>query len=204
MQPEPPSRHIGFYQLFDALQQPGCPICRLAAWAIHRLLDSLFHGHVNDPGVREELRRAAGFCARHLGPALRAGNPLGGSIIYGDLARHVADHLDDRPPAGCPCCVSETTAAADAVATLLQHIAEEDVRAAYEAGDGLCLPHLRQAFRQGGSTCALLGQLEDAKLRRLAEECEAMVAKADYQHIGEEVGTERDAWKRAARKLAGD
>jgi hypothetical protein len=205
MEPEPPFRHIGFHQLFDAMRQPGCPICRVASWAIHRLLDSLFHGHVNDPGMREELRRATGFCARHLGSAFRAGNPLGGSIIYGDLARHVADHLDDKPPAACPCCVCQTTAAADAIATLLEHVQEEDVRATYQGGDGLCLPHLRQALsHRDAPGRLLLAQLERDKLNRLAEECETLVGKSDHEHIRDELGSERDAWKRTARKLSGD
>jgi len=164
----------------------------------------VFHGYVNDPGVRDELRRAAGFCQRHSEQVVRLGNPVGGSIIYADVLRHVADHLADSASATCPCCCAETTTASNAVATLLEHIEEEDVLAAYGGGQGLCLPHLRLALRQrGGQGRALLEEQERGKLQALADECEARVRKSDYQHIGTELGPERDAWKRAARKLAG-
>ena len=204
MEPERPSRHIGFYQLLDAMRQPGCPICRLAGWASHRWLESVFYGHVNDAGIREELRRAAGFCSGHTEQVLRLGNPLGGSIIYADVLRHVSDHLAQRPPAACPCCMTEATAVSNAVATLLEHIEEEDVRAAYEAGEGLCLPHLRLALAPRTSRGrGFLEEHERGRLRALAEECESLVGKSDYEHIGCELGPERNAWRRAAHKLAG-
>ena len=201
---DPPSRHLGFHRLLDALRLPGCPICRLVGSAGHRSLDTLFYGHVNDPGVREGLRQAEGFCARHVARALQAGNPLGGSIIYADVLRHVAGHLRRQPSGVCPCCATEATAATNAIVELVAHFEEEDVQAAYRAGNGLCLPHLRRALSQGdGRVCATLEQVEREKLQGLAQECDALVAKSDYHHIGEELGPERDAWKRAARKLAG-
>jgi hypothetical protein len=201
---DPPSRHLGFHQLLDAMRLADCPICRLAGWACHRSLDALFYGYVNDPHVREELRQAEGFCAKHVQQVLQAGSPVGGSIIYADVLRHVAGHLQRQPSGVCPGCASEATAASNAIADLVEHIGEEDVHAAYRAGDGLCLPHLRQALSQsGGRVRALLEEVEGEKLYGLAHECEALVAKSDYQHIGEELGRERDAWKRAARKLAG-
>jgi hypothetical protein len=182
----------------------GCPICRLAGWACHRSLDALFYGYVNDPHVREELRQAEGFCAKHVQQALQAGNPVGGSIIYADVLRHVAGHFKRQPSSVCPGCASEATAATNAIATLVEHMGEEDVQAAYRAGDGLCVPHLRQALTQCDSRVrATLEQVEREKLHGLAQECEALVAKSDYQHVGGELGPERDAWRRAACKLAG-
>jgi hypothetical protein len=204
MRSSPPHRHMEFHELIDAMRGTGCAICRLAAGARQRMLDALFCEQVNDARARERLRQAGGFCARHLGPVLHAGDPLGGSIVYADLLRHVVDSLGSRPSGTCPCCISEATCAANAVATLLRHIGEHDVQEAYEAGDGLCLPHLRQAMEQADSSAsALLRRLELRKLTALAEECEELVSKADYRRMSEDPGPERDAWKRAARKLAG-
>jgi hypothetical protein len=86
----------------------------------------------------------------------------------------------------------------------MQHIEAADVRAAYEASDGLCLPHLQQAIREHGSgRTELLVSLEREKMQALAAECAGFVAKADYRYQGEVTRGEGNAWKRSARKLGG-
>ncbi len=59
------SRTMSYYDLRDALGQPGCPVCRLTARDADRYLDGLLWEHVNDPGVRVQVREAQGFCRDH-------------------------------------------------------------------------------------------------------------------------------------------
>ena len=59
------NRTMSFYDLRDALVEPGCPICRLKARVAERYLDGLLWESVNDPGMRDQVRRSLGFCHEH-------------------------------------------------------------------------------------------------------------------------------------------
>jgi hypothetical protein len=78
-------RHLIYYEVREALAEDGCPVCRLATRAATRYLEMLLYESVNDPDVRERLRRSLGFCAPHAAEALEAGARLGLAIIYRDL-----------------------------------------------------------------------------------------------------------------------
>ena len=51
-----PDRDTLYYELQDALQAGGCPLCRLGGRAGIRYLDTLNYEGVNDPGLRRALR----------------------------------------------------------------------------------------------------------------------------------------------------
>ena len=90
------------YDLIEACQQRGCPICRLEQRAVERYLDSLFYESVNDPKLRERLRDSLGFCREHAWLAIdkRLGNALGFAIIYRDVINNVLRKLGNEnvPP----------------------------------------------------------------------------------------------------------
>lgn len=48
--------------LEEALQKPGCPICRLGDEAARRSVDGFLWENVNDPESRRPLQEAYGFC----------------------------------------------------------------------------------------------------------------------------------------------
>lgn len=188
----------------EALDQPGCPACRLADQAARDWLAALFHEHVTDPEVRNRLRQARGLCCEHARIALKLGDALGSSIIYADLLAAAACSLEGGSPERCPACAAGRDAAQRASSTLLCHLAEEDVLQAYRAADGLCLRHLGQAVaRSRGAAAERLAEIERERLVRLAAECAEFVSKSDYRRSPEPMGPEGDAWQRAARKLAG-
>ena len=199
-----PRRHLGFFALMEALQQPGCPACRLADRAGRRFLETLFDEQVTDPLTRARLRRARGFCRGHTEIVVGMGDALGSSIIYADLLAEVRQALRGGTSEQCPACQSGTDAAKRALSTLLGHLDEEDVLAAYRNGDGVCLEHLSQlTTEKNRSAASVLVEIERDRLQRLAAECEEFVAKSDYRRQGEALGPERNAWQRAARKLGG-
>jgi hypothetical protein len=80
---------MSFYDLRDALAQPGCPVCRLKADAVTRFLDSLLWESVNDPGRRREIRLARGFCPPHAWSLVRTSASLGAAIIARDVLQSV-------------------------------------------------------------------------------------------------------------------
>jgi len=58
-------KHTPYYELRDALAEPGCAICRLSLRAVQRSMDSLVYEYANDAEVQEGVRRARGFCNLH-------------------------------------------------------------------------------------------------------------------------------------------
>ncbi len=146
----PLSRHSHFYDLLDALAQPGCALCSLAARTRWRYLDSLAYENVNDPGVREKLRASLGFCNRHAWYFVeRVREVFGAAIIYRDVLHAVqrraaaASSPDPfAPTVPCLACVAERQATDDALQTLGEALAAPDFLTAFLASDGLCSPHL--------------------------------------------------------------
>ena len=85
---------MSFYDLHDALEQADCPVCRLTAVAAERYLKSLLWEHVNDPGVRDQVRRAQGFCREHAWALARPGAWLGVAILMRDVLQSVLSTMD--------------------------------------------------------------------------------------------------------------
>jgi len=207
-----PSRHMTYHDLSEALAQAGCAVCRLVATATDRYLRSLLHESVNDPGVRERLRASHGFCCEHSWQLQRRGDPLGISILWRDLLTQ-ASESGNGPQHGkgkgrtavCPACEIATEAERRYLGTLVEHLASGSLRGEYDTSPGLCLPHLRKAFRQGSAGArAFLLESEAAKLSGLSQELAEIIRKNDYRFREEPWGAERDAWIRATSKLAGE
>jgi len=79
------SRTSGYYEVREALGQPGCALCRLEAAAAERFLDGLLYTQVNDPALRDGIRRARGFCPEHTWQLVRPGASLGVAIVTNDV-----------------------------------------------------------------------------------------------------------------------
>lgn len=193
-----------FHRLMDALREGGCPMCRLAAEASQSRLRALFYELVNDLPTRERLRAGGAFCPQHTQQALRIGDPLGSSIIYGDLLRRAQDANPSEWRTSCLLCEHEAEVVRGMLKVLLEHIEEPDLCAVYQGSDGLCLPHLRQALARCRRPEAVrLAAMERDIMAGLVNQCDAFVAKSDYRHSKSLCPGEGDAWKRAARKLGG-
>jgi hypothetical protein len=60
------AEHVPYFKLREALESPGCAICRVAEEAVHAYQQkSLLHENVNDPGVRARIAQSGGFCHEH-------------------------------------------------------------------------------------------------------------------------------------------
>lgn len=219
------------HDLREALSQPGCPVCRLVERDTGRYLDNLLWENVNDPGMRREIRRALGFCREHSRMLVsRPGASLGLAIIArdvwaeiqhateavrlpapkarqtrtGDIATGLLARLN--PQGECPACVYARAMEDLYLDVLLERLLGEDgLLAAYQASEGLCLPHFRQALARvrDGAVYAALVESQRAIGQRLMAELDEFIRKNDYRFRDEPWGRERDAWLRALNALVG-
>lgn len=86
-------RGLAYYKLLEALKEPGCPICRLGRANVEAYLENLLYENVNDPGVRENILAARGFCSFHAYQLVKIGDALGLGIIYNDLVLYTIQQL---------------------------------------------------------------------------------------------------------------
>jgi hypothetical protein len=89
---------LSIVKLQEALEKPGCPICRLEHEAAVRSIDTFLWENTNDPALRKPINDAYGFCPQHTQmfvakEMMSSGPVLGVNIIYALLAKNVANDL---------------------------------------------------------------------------------------------------------------
>jgi hypothetical protein len=78
-------KSAGYYDLRQALTEPGCALCRLLARVADNYIDGVLWELVNDPDIRRELNQARGYCQRHAWLLVRHGASLGAAILMQDV-----------------------------------------------------------------------------------------------------------------------
>jgi hypothetical protein len=91
------SQSYSYYEMIDACQEPGCPLCRLGQASANRHLTSLIYDSVNDISLRATLRESLGYCKEHAWLLPNAGDsaPLGIAVIHRDLLNTIHKRLSD-------------------------------------------------------------------------------------------------------------
>src|ERR1700694_2881225 len=147
------------FEVREALDQAGCPVCRLAVRSVDRWLASLAYDQINDVALRTQLRAARGFCNAHAHRWQReVHSVLGTAILFQDLltASLREDNGDRGPRWGtrgranreCLACRTQKKAEERYLAALLATAAAEPQ--ALAASEGVCVRHMRAAQRRGG------------------------------------------------------
>jgi Family of unknown function (DUF6062) len=91
-----PEKSFTYFALLEALEKPGCPVCRCMADYSRRYLAAFFYEQVNDVGIRRKLRHSRGFCNWHAWQAREVtSNALGVAILAHDLITEEIARLDD-------------------------------------------------------------------------------------------------------------
>ena len=226
-------RTMGFYDLRDAMAQPGCPVCRLKADAVDRFIDTLLWENVNDPGARRDIRQARGFCHQHAWELIQGGASSGSVIILRDVVQHVLAVLENArlepampvpffrrtqpaaaaemaaelaPQVPCPVCARAEMAESISITTLIEGLpGESGLLEAYRASEGLCLPHLRRALStaRDPAVAAALVETQIAIWRRLEAHLSEIIRKLDYRFREEPRGEEVGAAVRAVAAMSG-
>jgi hypothetical protein len=89
---------LSIVKLQEALEKPGCPVCRLEHEAAIHSIDNFLWENTNDPALRKPINDAYGFCPQHTQmfvakEMMSSGPVLGVNIIYALLAKNVAHDL---------------------------------------------------------------------------------------------------------------
>ncbi len=144
-----PQKFTTFFNLLDALREPGCALCRLVEKGTRQHFDSMLYEYVNDPKTRAALAASQGFCREHARVLLSFGDALGTALLHQGLLRMLAE--PDRAPKGhisvpsasCPACDYAKDLLERYGSTLLDFLGEQEILEALEHPGVLCLPHLR-------------------------------------------------------------
>lgn len=143
---------LTLYTAWDLLTAPGCPVCRYAGEAADRYLAWFaVEGHADAVTVTR-LCTSLGMCPRHTRGLMRQPGAAGRlTALYRYLTREARDRLSGPTAriAGCPACEHDDGAAGRALETLLDGLADGQVRDRYRELGGMCLAHLRAASARG-------------------------------------------------------
>jgi hypothetical protein len=87
-----------YFELIEAMQQPGCPVCRRVDVSVRQYVDVFFYENITNVERRGEIRAARGYCSVH--GAMLAGHSrmLGTAIIQHDVLNDVLRGIDKVLP----------------------------------------------------------------------------------------------------------
>ncbi len=212
----PADHHIGFFKLLEFMEQPGCPVCRMAQAEIIREMEHFLYESVNDPELRRRMRADGGLCPAHGELLAEKSDALAGSILVGDWLAAALDRLKESGKAGtgaagrsaAPChfCRLGRAAQRRIILQLADNLADDQLQARWSGPVLLCVTHLqtlayltrhRTIFQQ------VFALHVERKYQHLLEQMALTVAKHDYQRTGEPLGEERNAWRTALTTLCG-
>ncbi len=199
-------KHLPFFAVIDAAKLPGCMLCRLVSEATRQHLEHLLYENVNDAGVRAQWRRARGFCHRHAWMLADSQDALGIAVLYLDLVESCGESvLSEKAGSPCTICDAEALALQGHLGTIEQYCDDAELRAAIDASDGLCGPHLRavlQRVRHAGMKRAFVRASETA-VQRLGGELRRLIESFDYRRSPPDDERIRLAWRRAIEMVVG-
>ncbi len=219
MSPAAPRDSTAF-EVREALELAGCPVCRLAVRSVGRWLTSVAYDQINDIQLRNELRTARGFCNVHAHRWLReVHSVLGTAIVYQDLLTASLRELDGEnvergslwrailgsqttESRDCPACREQTQAEQRYLTALLATVAADEQ--ALTGSEGVCLRHIRAAQRRGGAGAERVVHQTRSAIERLLAELAEVIRKEDYRFRHEpRTDAERTAPSRAVARVAG-
>ena len=223
-------KHLNYFNLLDALKE-GCPICYLVRASTHKFMENLLYEHVNDPGMRKNLRSSLGFCNKHSWELQKFGDSLAFSIIYEDLIAIVAHRLEKSSKSfksvralfaellqekerhyfkkrknACPVCKVAAETERNYISEFIDYFNEPELHNIFKDSFGLCLPHLLQVLEKCKNEKLFnsIKSIELEKLSILIKELKEFQRKCDYRFSKEGYGKEKDSWIRAVEKMIGE
>ena len=144
----------------------------------------------------------------HIGPTAPQRTRILSRLRSNRLQAASINELQDAlaPKGTCPACIQREELERIFCPALGANLADEPLANALQAGDGLCLPHLRRVaseLRDEDGWRILLGSTR-AHLESLQSELAEFIRKNDYRFRSESIGPERDAWKRSVHIVTGE
>jgi len=142
-------KHINFFGLQKAAEQPGCPLCRIVNDRAEWYIDNLLFEHVSDRGFRALHRAAGGFCPFHSRNLVSFRDGLAVAILGRDILEDRITSFEKKkiwqPKGRCPICLERERIEEEYLSFLAScggdSAEEKELCAAIMASEGLCAPH---------------------------------------------------------------
>ena len=195
-----------FDLLSDSIAYEECPICNATEKEVKRHIDMLLYESVNDVGVRQDIRKALGFCNRHMDLLLSYNDILGDALIAQDLVKEVlTKDFNVKKNGLCPICIFENNIEKLFEDTFINALKEKSFREKLsEKRSILCLNHFRKIYNKlNGEAKEFLYATEKKNLSHLKDELDEEVEHFDYTNKGKKWKDEKNAHTRAFRFLLG-
>jgi hypothetical protein len=207
-------RHINFFELQKACEKPGCPLCRIVADRAERYIDNTLFEHVSDRGFRARYRAAGGFCNFHARNLESFRDGLAVAILGRDILEDQLAAFKKQKPrkitGRCPVCEERDRIEDEYLSFLMgtggDSPEEAELRTAFTASPGLCVPHYGQLLQQGGRLPSWLREFHEARfedlLRRAGQfiELSAYGRQDEFSRLSPE---DQVIWKDLAALLRG-
>lgn len=198
-------RHSAFFNLKEALERPGCPVCKLQAYWTEKQIETILYESVNDKFFRSRLAKTEGFCATHAWRIADFNSSLGSAILFRDRLDRLTQRLETkkikRMKGLQPCllCQNEAEAEKRYLQVLAGAFADPAFQEQFAASSGLCFPHLEAVLPMlSSSRRSELLSIQREKYSRLSQELEAYIAKFDYRSQDRNCSEEeKNRWKEA-------
>ncbi|CAI1493778.1 conserved protein of unknown function [Thermococcus nautili] len=195
-------------ELLRAMEEPGCPVCRLVEKFEDEEIETILYEHPNDPAVRRAFRRSGGLCRRHAWKVLRLAlsNPLlgphGVSVIYEDVLESYLRGENETEE----CLLCRLTAEKERI--LIESLADRlpNLIEAYENSPAiLCRRHYGEVLREitDESLRKRFSEVQKRKLEGLRKRLEGLIKSFDYRAGRKPTEAERKAILEAVEFLAG-
>jgi hypothetical protein len=217
-------KHTAYYNLLEALPEPGCVVCRLGRAVEVKYIKDVLYSKTTAIETRAEWRDARGLCLPHARQLDQIGHALGVSLFYQDILLTLRDLLQApsrqqavgrrgkkmllkalSPQIECPACAYRASLEAVYIEVWLDHILEPAFLEAVRTAAPLCLAHLQEAILKVADSerFETLREAQVAHWEALIAELGEFVRKNDYRFQHEPVGREGSAWLRAVKAIAG-
>jgi hypothetical protein len=213
------NKHINFFEMQKAAEQPGCPLCRIVNDRADRYIDNMLFEHIANREFRALHRAAGGFCPYHSRNLVSFRDGLAVAILSHDiLVDRICAFLRRRkwaPRGKCPICIEKNKIEEEYLSFLSSSRGaseeERELRDIFTASAGLCAPHYSALlFSPKGWPRILPGwlkQFHEKKFGSLLERVEAFIEFSAYGREEEFNALSREdqlVWKEAAASLRGD
>jgi hypothetical protein len=208
MGPRADDRSMSYFDLRDAMGQPGCPVCRLRTDSAARFLDSLLLESVNDPEKRARIRRARGFCHNHFWMLAQASASLGVAIMANDVLTNLLRTLDSAAFDALPVVsLRRVQEAVDlrqssaATARLVEQLGPEESCSACAWADKMVAIHVDTLIRSLSERNGLRGDYESSDGLCLAHFRQALARVRKATTFEVLVSAQRVVWERLVKHL---
>lgn len=195
------SRPRLYFDLREAMERDGCPLCRLLAKDVQNYLSNMLYENVNDADVRSMLRQSFGLCRVHSQVLTKLGDPLGIAILYKDILEEIYRVLSTdklhrlSSSTECPACSYRERFEKLYIETLADNLHDAELKQHFEKSRGLCMNHLSSLIERiaDDATKEWLLLLHGRNLDTMRSSLSEYVRKQDIQFKNEPVSPEEES-----------